>query len=157
MSRKLSIWLLVFIIHVSYSNIDGINEEKQPVCPADGKMSIHRFFGTKTLYQKSHAFIQNNVKNISIPESCEPIMFYMFKRHAIRYPDGEEIVLMDKFLNQVRKLIVQDSPDRYLCQEDIRAFKNWNLNMVQENDNDITESGIIETKSIGSYPFDYYS
>lgn len=78
-------------------------------------------------------------------------MFYLFARHAIRFPDGEDIVPMDNVLRDLRDKVVaaHEAGGTELCDEDVEELRRWSLNMVEADDNRVTPSGELETMQIG--------
>lgn len=84
-------------------------------------------------------------------------MLYMFKRHAIRYPDGEDIPDMESKLQSLKQqaLAAHINGRSGLCPEAIHGLQNWRINMKPEDDNLITASGLKETAEIGTTPFLY--
>ena len=141
-------FLIVFMLVLTSS--DRQNQEDIISCHATDDHP-HRFYGTKTTYTNAFNHLKASVKNISIPSSCLPVMVYVFKRHAIRYPDGEDIPVMGKVLGNLRKQIIEsaETGSVKMCAKDIESLKRWTLNMKPEDDNSITETGFQETESIG--------
>jgi hypothetical protein len=75
----------------------------------------------------------------------------MFKRHAIRYPDGEDIPEMDQVLRSLRDEIMRAYANGKsgLCGNDIQSLRRWQINMRPEDDNHITATGNSESAQIG--------
>lgn len=109
-----------------------------------------RFYGTKTTYKIARESFRNSSFNYSLP-GCEPIMLYFVGRHAIRYPDAEDITEMAEALSSIQKDIIQAASQGLteLCESDVQAIGNWKLRMVESDDNRISESGERETREIG--------
>ena len=154
-----NIWFfLIPLLSVVYSE----NPSSPPVtCLATDKdkKCLHRLYGTKTTYQDAVESIKDSItKNWKIDDKCSPISLYLFKRHAIRFPDGEDIPDMKKALNKVRERVLKAASrgKTFLCQEDIDVLRTWKFSMTPEDDNLITDSGVKETERIGKrslYPF----
>lgn len=158
--RKMLITSLLFTLSSAHSTRcdrtrDQQEEEVQASCQFTDE-DPHRFFGTKTTYTNAFNHLKTNAKNVSIPESCSPVMVYVFKRHAIRYPERNDILVMNKVLGDIRDYILDAATTGSvnMCQKDIESLQNWTLNMKPEDDNSITESGFKETESIGKWPSD---
>lgn len=143
----------LFILLFAICTSDKQHEEEIPCQSTDD--SPHRFYGTKTTYTNAINYLKRNVKKFSIPDSCSPQMVYLFKRHAIRYPDGQDIPVMKKVLETLRNHIIEEAKagNVNMCKRDIDSLKSWTLNMKPEDDNSITETGFKETESIGKCCF----
>lgn len=116
-----------------------------------GAEAEHRLYGTKTTYADALNHIIAG-ENVTIPSSCKPVMFYLFKRHAIRFPDGEDIPDMENKLERLKQqsLEAHANGKSGLCSSEVESLRKWRINMKPEDDNQITESGLRETAEIGS-------
>jgi hypothetical protein len=78
-------------------------------------------------------------------------MIYFIGRHAIRYPDAEDITEMSQVLPKLQQSILTASQEGLteLCERDLEEFSKWKLRMNETDDNKISDTGIIETKAIG--------
>lgn len=121
------------------------------LCSSTTVTHSHKLHGTKTTYNTARSHI-TGVPNVTIPSSCKPAMLYMFKRHAIRYPDGEDIPEMEQILERIRgqALVAHANGQSGLCAKDIENLRKWMINMKPEDDNLITTSGVQETAEIGT-------
>ena len=128
--------------------VSGDEEGSCSACPVT---ATHRLYGTKTKYSDAQRHIVSSV-NASIPPTCEPIMLYLFKRHAIRYPDGEDIPEMNQTLEDIKRkaLAAHAAGKSSLCPSAIEQLRNWRIGMRPEDDNLITTSGVKETQEIGT-------
>lgn len=140
--------LVVLLISTCVSDETRLQDEI-PCHSSDD--SPYRFYGTKTTYTNAINHLKRNVRNVSIPNSCSPQMVYLFKRHAIRYPDGKDIPVMKKVLESLRNHIMEaaKSGNVNMCTKDIELLRSWTSKMKPEDDNSITETGFKETESIG--------
>lgn len=120
------------------------------LCSSTATSHIHKLHGTKTTYKTALSHIIQS-KNTTIPPTCEPIMMYLFKRHAIRYPDGEDIPEMEQILERIKSqaLTAYANGKSGLCPKDIENLRKWKINMKPEDDNLITTTGTQETAEIG--------
>jgi hypothetical protein len=120
--------------------------------PANDKRCIHRLYGTKTTYKNSRDLIKevSTAQPINL-ENCQTVSLYVFKRHGIRYPDGEDIPDMEKTLNKIRDqvLIAASEGNTSLCDFDVESLRKWKINMNPEDDNLITRSGEQEIAEVG--------
>jgi hypothetical protein len=109
-----------------------------------------RFYGSKTTYTIARQTVRNHSFNYEIP-NCEPIMIYFIGRHAIRYPDAEDITEMSQVLPKLQQNILTAAQEGLseLCDKDLEEIRNWKLRMNETDDNRISDTGIIETKAIG--------
>jgi hypothetical protein len=122
----------------------------EPTCLAKDSSSLYRLFGTKTTYTSALDAMEKI--HVTVPDSCHPIMFYLFKRHGIRFLGGkEDIVAMDKRLSRLRQEVLEaaDQGKTGLCPEDIAQLWKWKWNVKEEDDNLLTDTGVQETQQIG--------
>lgn len=116
------------------------------------ELSPNRFYGTKTTYSVAKAALDSNTADEPrVPANCQPIMLYFVGRHAIRYPDGEDIVEMSRVLSELQKQIITASEKglTQLCEQDLHSIRNWELKMNETDDNRISDTGVRETQRIG--------
>lgn len=93
------------------------------------------------------------------------MMFYLFKRHGIRYPDGEDIPEIENLLEELRQqLEIFHSTHKtssgqpgspVLCDEDVEIIRKWRINMKETDDNLITDTGATEISTIGKSQLNY--
>lgn len=137
------------INNLTYSNenVDFLSDSN---CYSKDEDKQFRFYGTKTTYKIARESFRNDSFNYSLP-GCQPIMLYFVGRHAIRYPDAEDITEMAEALSSIQKNIIQAASQGLteLCESDVQAIGNWKLRMVESDDNRISESGERETREIG--------
>jgi len=155
MATILSMPILLNIFIVLFSNVKS-EPSTALTCLAtstpEERKCLHRLYGTKTTYTDAYDYInEDSRQELRIPSTCTPQSLYLFKRHGIRYPDGEDVPEMERTLNGIRDAIVTafDQGRTGLCREDIDILRNWNLGIKPEDDNLITEHGFTETKRIG--------
>ena len=140
--------LLILCIEASCVDLD----KSQSRCYSR-QLSPNRFYGTKTTYAVAKAALDSNMADEPrVPANCQPIMFYFVGRHAIRYPDGEDIVEMSQVLSELQKQIVTASERglTQLCEQDLHSIRNWELKMNETDDNRISDTGVRETQRIGT-------
>ncbi len=120
------------------------------VCYSESISKQNRFYGSKTTYTIARQTLRNDSFNYEIP-NCKPIMIYFIGRHAIRYPDAEDITEMSQVLPKLQQSILTASQEGLteLCDKDLEEIRNWKLRMNETDDNRISDTGIIETKAIG--------
>ena len=149
MAGRVTLLCSLLLLLLVAGDVAGEAENVCSTCPVGGSAE-HRLYGTKTTYSDSLLHI-HPWSNATIPASCQPVMFYMFQRHAIRYPDGEDIPEMDQMLQDFRDQIVAaaDSGKSGLCSQAIDQLRSWRLNMKPDDDNLVTASGVAETGDIG--------
>lgn len=101
-------------------------------------VNSYPFFGTKTTY--SNAF--DGKKAIGqMPKGLEPVMFYAFIRHGIRYPDRDDIEEMKTLIDELTYDMSDDS-----C----TSLKSWKLPMIPDDDNRLSLSGAKELAAMAS-------
>ena len=130
-------------------------------CLSPNPSKQHFLFGTKTTYTEAHKLIKKSSQSINdvVPSECEPVMFYLFKRHGIRYPDGDQIPEIEHALEELKQNLLNfhathktssgqpGSP--VLCDEDVEMIRKWQINMKQSDDNLISDTGATEISTIG--------
>lgn len=138
---------------VSILSTDGSCVDLNPKskCYSNQISNPLRFYGTKTTYTVAKEALESShiYPDYEIPE-CEPIMFYFIGRHAIRYPDGEDIVEMSQVLSQLQKKIIKSAEKglTQLCEQDLQSIRNWKLRMNESDDNRISDTGLLETQRL---------
>lgn len=148
---KMYLRLLPILLFGFNSACSDFAESRLP-CYAKESSNAYRLFASKTTYTRGHEYFQSTGRVLTeVPQGCTPVMFYLFARHAIRYPEGEDIVGMEKVLVRIRDSILKaaDEGRSEFCDDDVAAFRNWRFNMVQEQDNGVTPTGAQETMGIG--------
>ena len=141
-----SLLFIVVLVHVA-----GSEEGSCHVCSSATTTHHHKLHGTKTTYNTAQRHIIHG-PNVTIPSSCQPAMLYLFKRHAIRYPDGEDIPEMEQVLESIKSQILaaHATGKSGLCPKDVENLQKWKINMKPEDDNLVTTSGARETGEIGT-------
>ncbi|GFS28292.1 multiple inositol polyphosphate phosphatase 1 [Nephila pilipes] len=148
--------ILVFVVVIILLlNLESIKpSEPQPCVKLDGYETCHssdpsayRYYGTKTSY---HIAIENRTDTDLPVEGCTPVVFYLFSRHATRYPDKEYIEGMIKLLPTLKEKIINNtiSGKAGLCQEDLESLKKWKLNMKLDDDNRLSKTGEDEAEDL---------
>ena len=150
---SVNIWIFLLpLLSVVYSEESSSVITCLATATDKDRKCLHRLYGTKTTYQDAVESIKESITNDwKIDDNCSPISLYLFKRHAIRFPDGKDIPAMEKALNKVRKRVLEAASrgKTALCKEDIDVLRKWKLSITPEDDNLITDSGVKETEKIG--------
>lgn len=109
-----------------------------------------RLYGSKTIYNVARDLLYNKTFNHKF-ETCKPVMLYFIGRHAIRYPDAEDISEMSRVLPKIRQEILEAHRNNKteVRAKDIELFRVWKMRMKPQDDNRITVTGMSETKAIG--------
>ena len=143
---------LVLILSIEGSCVDLSSKSR---CYSDNVSIPFRFYGTKTTYSVAKEALDSSLPldQIPVPSNCEPIMLYFVGRHAIRYPDGEDIVEMSRVLSELKQWIISAAEKglTQLCEQDLHSIRNWELKMNETDDNRISDTGVRETHRIGRY------
>ena len=153
MSYILSICGLTLVLSLS---IEGscVDIGSKSRCYSSSVSDTFRFYGTKTTYSVAKEALESSLPlhEIPIPSDCEPIMLYFVGRHAIRYPDGEDITEMSPVLSKLKDHIISASEKGLteLCEQDLQSIRNWELRMNETDDNRISDTGVLETQRIGT-------
>ncbi|XP_015794302.1 multiple inositol polyphosphate phosphatase 1 isoform X2 [Tetranychus urticae] len=136
---------------------DSFNKES-PICLSSDKNDIKRVYSTRTTFDQSVKLFAKLADPIDIPSTCKPIMFYLFSRHSIRYPKKDDIIEMSQILPKLQSEIINgyNSEQSELCEQDYQTVKDWKLQMVPENDNHVTPSGVEATKKIAGLFYERY-
>ncbi|XP_053206141.1 multiple inositol polyphosphate phosphatase 1-like [Panonychus citri] len=129
-----------------------------PYCLAQGKNDIKRVYSTRTTFNQSIKLLKSKSDSVKLPEKCEPVMLYIFSRHSIRYPKSDDIMEMGQLLPQLQQELTEafNKGSSELCEQDYQAIKQWKLEMVPENDNHVTPSGVKATKKIAKLFYSQY-
>lgn len=104
----------------------------------------YRLYGTKTVYGEVNG--KNTLSQLNV-KGCVPKVFYLFCRHATRYPDKDDINKMIKFFPILKEKILNNSVSNgvKMCKEDLQNLKNWNEQLKPDFDNKMSETGENET------------
>ncbi|VVC26257.1 Histidine phosphatase superfamily,Histidine phosphatase superfamily, clade-2,Histidine acid [Cinara cedri] len=97
-------------------------------------------FGTKTTY----GAVSGN--DLHSPSECRPMQLWLMSRHGTRYPSREKIEEL-KELDRFKAMITADTT---MCQEDVEAIRNWNLNLTADNHYMLQRQGVEELKSLAA-------
>lgn len=167
------ILLLTLTKKYSYGQSSSLSKSKSPIsepsltsqqkyrCLSNDPNKLHPLFGTKTTYTEAVKLIKKSSDLLSnaVPPQCQAVSFYLFKRHGIRYPDGENIPEIENLLEELKNQLVNfhsthrtssgqpESP--VVCEEDVEMIRKWRINMKESDDNLITDTGATEIASIG--------
>jgi len=143
---------LVVALTISRSSCLDLNPTSK--CLSEKLSNPVRFYGTKTTYTVAKEALDSaqplDPNWYSVP-NCKPIMFYLIGRHAIRYPDAEDITEMALVLHRLQKQIINASEHGLteLCERDLQSIREWTLNMNETDDNRISDTGVVETRALG--------
>ncbi|XP_015794310.1 multiple inositol polyphosphate phosphatase 1 [Tetranychus urticae] len=157
--------ILILIIFILTIPVDIFSDKacdnfdkKGPYCLFSSKNDIKRVYAAKTKYDQSVKLFAKLADSIDIPSTCKPIMFYLFSRHGIRYPEKDDIIDMEEILPKLQSEIINgyNSDQSELCEQDYQTVKDWKLQMVPENDNHLTSSGVETTKKIAGLFYERY-
>lgn len=145
----IAILVCVIIVILLLNILSGSNEcikiSEEETCYAKEK-NPYRLYGTKTVYDKVRGK-DNSLNEVNVGE-CIPKVFYLFCRHATRYPDKEDIEEMIKLIPDLQEKIHNNSlmGKVKMCNEDIENLSKWVEKLRPEYDNKMSKTGEDETK-----------
>ncbi|XP_054712174.1 multiple inositol polyphosphate phosphatase 1-like isoform X2 [Uloborus diversus] len=128
-------------------NLESIKSSHGDCVQLDGEERCHstdsnpfRYYGTKTAY---HIALQNGTNYDQDTQNCEAKVFYLLSRHATRYPDADNMKVMNDALLKLKEKIINSSyTDKVkMCQNDLERLKMWTISFRLEDDNKISSTG----------------
>ncbi|XP_003737752.1 multiple inositol polyphosphate phosphatase 1 [Galendromus occidentalis] len=107
-----------------------------------GPIPSYRHFASRTDYGyavEPHAAAA--VVPLSVPDGCQPSLFFAFQRHTIRYPKVKNINESDELLPEIQRKLADKDNKGKLCESDIQSILNWTNPFTLGHDALITGSG----------------
>lgn len=109
--------------------------------------------GPRTTFMNAYKNFDSYYETQSDKVYGEPLMFFYFGRHTIRYPDEEQITWMNTKLPSILNefLANYDSEKSSISKKEVDALKKWKPTFDISRAELSTESGIKETMKIGTF------
>lgn len=145
-SKPMSSVRLIAVALISLNFVPSIAKSLEPE---------YRLFGSKTTFLDAYKQFTSYYNVSSVDVRGEPVMFYYFGRHSIRYPSSEQILWMKVRLPRLLRDIIaaHHCGNGTLSSGQIEGLKKWKPRMNCEDEKLVTQSGRDETAEIAKMYF----
>ncbi|RWS17167.1 Multiple inositol polyphosphate phosphatase 1-like protein [Dinothrombium tinctorium] len=147
MRRNVALFILTLLYFTIERCLNCANFNLTTRCYTKVRNNVYRLYATKTTFTENQLNLGDKIEldyhRLKELKDWKPIMLYVVARHAIRFPDREDIEEMSQYLPQIRDEILKNRGE--LCDDDVKAFENWRFQMTPDDDNNVCERGREET------------